>query len=245
MTAAVFEERSDPGQLSSALLSAAMHLVLLAVLVFGVRWQSRPPEAVQVELWEPPAPVAAAEAPKPAPAPVVEPPPAPRPEPVVPKPEIVERKAEKPKPAPKPVAKAEPLKPKVDETKKRMREQLAREEASLAVERESQMLKDLAARQAASAGSKAQAAWIDKVKAKIRGNIVLPPDIKGNPEAVFDVVQLPTGEVLPPVKLKKSSGIAALDAAIERAVLKSSPLPRPDGGYTAPRDFELKYKPLE
>jgi len=245
MTAAVFEERSDPGQLSSALLSAAMHLVLLAVLVFGVRWQSRPPEAVQVELWEPPAPVPAAEAPKPAPAPVVEPPPAPRPEPVVPKPEIVERKAEKPKPAPKPVAKAEPLKPKVDETKKRMREQLAREEASLAVERESQMLKDLAARQAASAGSKAQAAWIDKVKAKIRGNIVLPPDIKGNPEAVFDVVQLPTGEVLPPVKLKKSSGIAALDAAIERAVLKSSPLPRPDSGYTAPRDFELKYKPLE
>ncbi|MFY9317164.1 MAG: energy transducer TonB, partial [Burkholderiales bacterium] len=107
-----------------------------------------------------------------------------------------------------------------------------------------QMLKDLAAREASSASSKAQAAWIDKVRLKIKGNIVLPPDIKGNPEAVFSVVQLPTGEVLS-VKLRKSSGVAALDAAIERAVLKSSPLPKPDSGFTPPREFELRYKPLD
>jgi len=55
---------------------------------------------------------------------------------------------------------------------------------------------------------------------------------------------LPTGEVLS-VELKKSSGIAALDGAIERAVLKSTPLPKPDSGFTAPREFELRYKPLE
>jgi len=259
MTAAVFEERDDPGQLASALLSGAVHLMLLAVLIFGVRWQSRPPEAVQVELWEPPPPAAVAETPKPAP-PQVEPPPAPKPEPVVPKPEIVERKAPPPKPkaepkpkpepvakvehkpAPKPVPKVEPLKPRVDDATKRMQAELAREQASLAVDRE---LKDLASRQASSADSKAQAAWIDKVRAKIRGNIVLPQNIQGNPEAIFTVVQLPTGEVLPPVKLKKSSGLPALDAAIERAVLKSSPLPKPDSGFTAPREFELKYKPLD
>lgn len=246
MSAAAYGVREDdPGAWSSALLSAGMHLLLLAVLIFGVRWQSRPPEAVQVELWEPPAP--AAEAPPPAPAPVVEPAPTPKPEPVVPKPEIVERKAEKPKPvpkpapkvepkpAPKPVPKAAPLKPKVDFSAEILREQAALER---------QKMNDQSTSAASSASAKAQAAWIDKVKAKIKGNIVLPPDIKGNPEAVFDVVQLPTGEVLN-LKLKKSSGVAVLDAAIERAVLKSSPLPRPDAGYTAPREFELKYKPLD
>ncbi len=259
MTAAVlYEERDDPGKFSSALLSGVVHAVLLAVLIFGVRWQSRPPEAVQVELWLPP-PAPVVEAPKPEPAPKVEPAPPPKPEPVIPKPEIVERKAPPPKPKaepkpepvakaehkppPKPVPKPEPLKPKVDDTTKRMQAELAREQAAIAVDRERQMLKDLAA--ASDANSKAQAAWIDKVRAKIRGNIVLPQNIQGNPEAIFTVVQLPTGEVLPPVKLKKSSGVPALDAAIERAVLKSSPLPKPDSGFTAPREFELKYKPLD
>jgi colicin import membrane protein len=268
--AAIFEERPDPGAFTSALLSAAMHLLLLAVLVFGLRWQNRPPEAVEVELWlpPPPAPVVEAPRPEPAPTPVVEPAPPPKPEPVIPKPEIVEKKAPPPKPKPvpkvepkpepkpvakaepkqkpappKPVAKAEPLKPRVDETR-RFQEELAREQASLQIDRERQMLKDQAGAAASSASSKAQAAWIDKVRAKIRGNIVLPPEIKGNPEAVFSVAQLPTGEVLS-VKLKKSSGMPALDSAIERAVLKSSPLPKPDSGFNAPREFELKYKPLE
>ena len=256
--AAVFEERVEPGQAASALLSAAVHLVLVAVLFVGVRWQSRPPEAVQVELWEPPPP--AVEAPKPAPLPKVEPPPAPKPEPAPPKPEIVEKKAPPPKPKaepkpkpepvakvehkppPKPVAKAEPLKPRVDEATQRMLAEAAREQNSIALDKERQRLKEMAAAEAAN--SKAQAAWIDKVRAKIRGNIVLPPEIKGNPEAIFSVAQLPTGEVLT-VKLWKSSGLPALDAAIERAVLKSSPLPRPDSGFNAPREFELKYKPLD
>lgn len=266
MTAAVFEERDDPGKVSSALLSGAVHAVLLAVLIFGVRWQSRPPEAVQVELWLPPPPAPVVEAPRPESAPKVEPAPPPKPEPVIPKPEIVEQKAPPPKPKPppkvepkpvppkpvakveqkppppKPVAKPEPLKPRVDEAQKRIQEQLAREQNSIAVDKERQNLKDLAAAEAAN--NKAQAAWIDKVRAKIRGNIFLPPDIKGNPEAVFSVAQLPTGEVLT-VKLKKSSGLPALDAAIERAVWKSSPLPKPDSGFNAPREFELKYKPLD
>jgi colicin import membrane protein len=267
MTAAasIFEERADPGRVLSAVLAGGMHALLFVLLVFGVRWQSRPPEAVQVELWYPPAVAQPVEEPKPVPK--VEPPPpsvaqpeAAKPEPPLPKPEIVEKKAPPPKPVPKaepkplpkpvtkaelkPVPKAEPLKPRVNDATKRMHAELAREQASLAVDHERQMLKDLAAREASSASSKAQAAWVDKVRAKIRGNIVLPSEIKGNPEAIFSVAQLPNGDVLT-VKLKKSSGMPALDGAIERAVLKSSPLPKPDGGFTAPREFELKYKPLE
>ena len=54
----------------------------------------------------------------------------------------------------------------------------------------------------------------------------MPPDIKGNPEAEFEVTQLPSGEVLN-VRLLKSSGHTAYDAATERAIRKSSPLPKP------------------
>ncbi len=258
--AAVFEERVDPGQFASALLSAAVHLVLLAVLIFGVQWQNRPPETVAVELWEPPPPSPPApvlEVPKP---PRVEPAPVEmKPEPVIPKPEIVEKKAPPPKPVPKPVpkpiakvepkpvVKVEPAKPRADETK-RFQEQLRREQASLAVDRERQRMSEQLARDAAAASSaasnKAIADWVNKVRVKIRGNVVLSFDIKGNPEAVFDVVQLPTGEVLS-VKLRKSSGHKALDDAIERAILKSSPLPKPDKSESAPRAFELKYRPLD
>lgn len=239
--AAVFEERIDPGRFTSALLAAAVHALLLAVLVFGVSWQNRPPESIAVELWEPPPPASVQEAPKLEPAP----PAAVKPEPVLAKPEIVEKKAPPPKPVPKaepkPVPKAEPLKPKVDDTQKRIRAELAREQASLALNRE---IRDQLARDAAAASNKSLATWIDRIKIKIRNNILLPPGIQGNPEAIFDVVQLPTGEILS-VKLRKSSGVAALDNAIERAVLKSSPLPKPDGGVAAPREFELKYKPLD
>jgi len=263
--AAVFEDRVDPRQFFSALLSAAMHLLLLAVLVLGVRWQNRPADTVQVELWNPPAEVPQAEEPKPVPK--VEPAPPPpvvvKPEPELARPEIVEKKAPppkplpkpipkvEPKPAPKPVAKAEPpVRPKAEPSKsradetKRFQEELAREQASFAVDRERQRVNEQLAREGAAARNKLMADWISKVAAKIRGNVVLPLDIKGNPEAIFDVVQLPTGEVLQ-VKLRKSSGHKALDDAIERAILKSSPLPKPDKAETAPRAFELKYRPLE
>ncbi|HUN70561.1 MAG TPA: energy transducer TonB [Burkholderiales bacterium] len=249
-SAGVFEERLDPGRFASAVLAAAVHLALLAILVFGVRWQNRPPEAVSVELWEPPPPAPVVEAPRPVPAPepapVVVKPEVVKPEPVVPKPEIVEKKAPPPKhkPEPKPAPKAEPAKPRVDETQKRIREELAREQASLAVDRERQQIRDQLAREASVAQMRDYEAYAGRIKAKIRGNIVLPPELKGNPEAIFDVVQLPTGEVLS-VKLRKSSGHAAYDGAVERAILKSSPLPRPDKPELFQRSLELKFRPLD
>jgi len=181
---------------------------------------------------------------------VVVKPEAPKPEPVIPKPEIVEKKAPPPKPKPvpkaepKPVPKAEPFKPRVDQTQKRIREELAREQASLAIDRERQHIKDELARDSAAMQKRDYEAYAGRIKAKIRGNIVLPPDLKGNPEAIFDVVQLPTGEVLS-VKLRKSSGHAGYDLAVERAVLKSSPLPRPDRPELFQRALELKFRPLD
>ncbi|MCM2289309.1 MAG: TonB C-terminal domain-containing protein [Sulfuritalea sp.] len=86
--------------------------------------------------------------------------------------------------------------------------------------------------------------YLGRIRGKIRGNIVLPPDIKGNPEAIFEVTQLPSGEVLT-VRLKRSSGNAALDAAVERAILKSSPLPKPQQAELFERSLELRYRPLD
>ena len=83
-----------------------------------------------------------------------------------------------------------------------------------------------------------------KIRGKVKGNIVLPPNIQGNPEAIFELDQLPSGEVLS-VKLKRSSGNPGLDQAIERAILKSSPLPKPDDPALFQRTLEIKYKPFE
>ena len=47
------------------------------------------------------------------------------------------------------------------------------------------------------------------------------------------------------VRLKRSSGNPSLDAAIERAILKSSPLPKPDDPAMFQRTLEIKYKPIE
>jgi colicin import membrane protein len=222
------------------------------VLFFGVRWQSRPPETISVELWVPPAlPV---ERPEVKPEPKVEPaPPPPEPKVEAPRPpDIAIKEKPKPKPKPKPEPakpkpepvkpKAEPAKPRVDEMQKRMREELAREQSALKIDQERELIKDQLTREQAAASQKALSAYGDKIKAKIKGNILLPPDIKGNPEAVFEVVQLPTGEVLS-VKLKKSSGNAAYDQAVERATLKSSPLPKPDRGELFSR--ELTLRPLD
>ncbi len=250
----MFEDRIDPGKVTSFVLAATVHLALFAVLVFGVRWQNRPPESISVELWEPP-PAPVVEAPKPAPKvdPAPPPPIAVKPEPVPPRPEIAEKAPPpKPKPVPKPVpkaapkavAKAEPFKPRVDETRKRIREELAREQTALAIDRERQQIRDQLARDAATASSRSRAEWVDKIRAKIRGNIILPPDLQGNPEAHFLVTLLPTGEVLTR-RLTKSSGHRGYDEAVERAILKSSPLPRPDRMDNFERELRLTFRPRD
>lgn len=264
--ASAFEDRSDPGATASAVLAGAVHLLLLLVLIFGVSWQSRPPESVQVELWEPPAPAPAPvvqEAPKPAPA--VEPPPAPKPEPVIPKADIVEKKA--PPPPPKPAPKAEPkppppkpapkaveakeapkapARPRDEEAQRQIREQLMREQASLAIDRERQQIREQLARDAATASSNALAGWKAKVGQLIRSriNVQIAQAVQGNPEAIFMVTLLPTYEVLKISKIK-SSGNPAYDDEVERAILRSSPLPRPDKGETVDRELRLSFRPKE
>ena len=239
-------EYYEPSFVPSAVLAFAVHLLLAAILVFGVHWQTRPLESVMVELWEPPV----VEAPRVEPPP--EPRPAPKPEPVVepPKPDIAlkappPKVVAKPKPAPKPEAKPapRPAAPPREDVQKRLREELAREQQAMNVERERRTIKEQFEGEQAAARAKAQMEYLGRIRGKIRGNIVLPPDIKGNPEAIFDVIQLPSGDVIS-AKLRKSSGHRGYDEAVERAILKASPLPKADAGLFN-RQLELKFRPLD
>jgi len=255
--------QAAPGKRAAVVLALSVHLLLAAFLFYGIRWQSRPPAAVEVELVRAipqqvvPAPPRVDPVPEAKPEPKLEPKPAPKIEAKVepkaeikppPKPEIAIK--EKPKPKPKPVKPPveKPLpRPKYDPSKlldeelKKTTElkNIANSSAAAAQE-----LAQMRSAQANAAKDRATADYIGKIRSKIKGNIVLPFDIKGNPEALFDVVQLPSGEIIS-VKLKKPSGHAAYDAAVERAILKSSPLPKPEQGDLFSRSLELKFRPLD
>jgi colicin import membrane protein len=252
MTAATLSYgRREPALGPSVALSALTHVVLIAVLFFGVRFQSSAPATVEVELWEPPPPAPPApvvEAPKP-PPPVVKP----EPEPEVKKPDIALPERPKPKPKPEPKVEAKPKpKPKPEPKRdlafeKMLREKAALEQQQLAAEqkeRQERQMREMIARQQAAALQKALASWSDKIRARVRGNIILPRDIQGNPEAIFDVALLPNGEVLT-VRKRKSSGHPAYDEAVERAIMKSSPLPMPDDRSVFRRDLELTFHPQD
>ncbi len=242
----------EPGKAPSVVLALVVHVLLAVFLFFGVRWQSKEPEAVMVELWNsPPAPVVEEVVVPPPPVPEIKP--EIRPEPKVekavepPKPDIaLEKKKEIKKEPPKkevPNKEKEPPKLNLDRSKD-IRAQLERETAELDKQLEKDRILDQMKREGAAAAAKADATYIGKLNAKIKSNIVLPPDIPGNPEAIFDVVQLPTGEVMS-VKLRKASGHKAYDDAVERAILKASPLPKPDRPEQFRRSLEIKFKPLE
>ncbi len=235
--ALAFGERREPALLPAFVLAALVHLFLAAVMFLGVRWQSHPPETVVVELWEAPPPAPVEEAPKP-PAPKLEPEPLP-----VQTPDIAVKAPPKPKPKPE----LKPAPKKDVDFKKRLNEQLAQEQRAIDEQRREAERREAAARQqaiAAAARDRALATWVDKIRAKIRGNIRLPGDMSGNPEAIFDVTQLPTGEVIS-IRLRKSSGHKGYDDAVERAILKSSPLPKPDQPNLFERQLELRFRPQD
>jgi colicin import membrane protein len=267
----------------SGALALAMHLLFLVLLVFGVAWQTREPQAVVVDLWTdlPPMP-----APKPPPAPEVKP--APAPPPPAPKVEVKPAPKVEPKVEPKPVPKPDiALKEKQErerkareqalaEKKKREQEALAekkrreaqalaekkrREErarlaalkAQQAKEAEAQRLareQEEALRKLAAAQAAARANLIDEYKRriseKIKRYIVEPPNLPGNPEVEVAVTVLPGGEVLD-VKTKRSSGVAAYDNAVERAIRRAQPLPLPPDPALMRefRELNLKFRPKE
>lgn len=157
---------------------------------------------------------------------------------ITPKPVII--KPEKKKPViPQAVEKVQP-KPEIPkpvepdlEARRIASEQVAREQA--AQEAAQQAVREQAARvqaeqnrlgELAAAKGRLVDEYKAKIMAKIRRNIVEPPDMPSDVSAVFRVTLLPGGAVLK-AELEKSSGNSAWKNAVERAILKSDPLPLP------------------
>lgn len=86
---------------------------------------------------------------------------------------------------------------------------------------------------------------INKIQAKIRGNVNKALCREGNPELRFDIALLPTGQLSGSPKLVKSSGSTACDEAVERAIMASDPLPLPADSslFSQFRNLKLKFRP--
>lgn len=246
-----WDDRKEPGKRAAWVMAIAVHLLLAAFLFYGIRWQTSAPETVSVELVSQ-MPAVAQKPPEPQPKPpepeAVPPKEPPREEPPPPprKADILRKEPEKPKQVKPPVEKLPPKeKPqRVDPIAKMLEREAERMQQNKMAAQIASAQASLKPSSNASAPNKGLADYLSKVRAKIRGNIVLPQSINGNPESVFAVTQLPSGEVLA-VKLKTSSGNPALDTAVERAILKSSPLPKPDNPSLFERELEIRYRPLE
>lgn len=226
-------------------------------------WQALPAAAPPVAV-KPPEPVKAAPAPKP--VPTLKPAPVPKPvaeEPPPPKaPDIAleKKKAEAERlkklralQAAEDRAREESVRAEANAIKQARDKQVAEQKRQdllrqmEADELKQSMAEETAAnnaRAARAAAGKNQAAlaqavgqYRDLISAKVRGNTRLPDNLKGNPQVRCLVKLLPTGEVVS-VRVTQSSGNAAYDEAVVRAIEKSSPLPLP-----AERDARAAFVP--
>lgn len=233
-------DRREPYQLPAGILALAVHGAFFALLYFGFAWQVKPLEMVSVELWQslPETIEAPLELPK-----VEEIAPAPKtvlpekmdmPDIALPDKKKVEaRRTEK-----------KPDKKKVDTRpvgKKSVGQRRADQDHDLLIE-DQQAERELA-EQAAAKGRLVNE-YKTKIQNKITRNIVMPPKVSDDALAVFRVTLLPGGSVLS-AEMKKSSGNAAYDNAVERAILRSDPLPLPPDAalFKEFRILELKFQP--
>ena len=261
----------EPGAVRAGLLAVLVHIIFFAFMIFGLNWKTYPTEPVMVDLWSSLPPVAQPAikaAPPPEPKPVQPPPePAPPPPrietpPPPPKPDIaMKEKIEKPKPVEKKPVEKKDLVKKEQEQKERkekerkekelkeqeLKEQKARVAAEVAqLQREQQEANARIQAKAAQAAAQSRlsneiAEYKAKILAKIRRNIVMPPDLPGNPVVEFDVTLLPGGDILD-VRLRASSGFAAFDSAVERGIFLSKPLPLPPDPALFPKFRDLSVK---
>jgi colicin import membrane protein len=242
MSAMVYQE---PYRLPAGVLALLVHSLFFALLYFGLSWnrQAFLPPTISVELWSSlPEEVVALpvnpkiqEAIQPPQEKVV------KPDIVIPEKKKVVAKPEK-KPVPKPVEVVKP-KPKTDIPKPVEQKPDTRISDQQAASARAEKIKQ---EEQAAATGRIVDEFKAKIMAKIRRNVVNPPSLINNARAEFMVTLLPGGAVLK-AELKKSSGNEAYDKAVERAILKSDPLPLPPDVqlFNRFRELNLVFKPTE
>ena len=218
----------EPYKLQSGLLAVAVHAAFFALLYFGFSWQTQPAAVMSVELWQS-LPRAAAAATPVKPREIAPPQPAPTPDIALPDKDQAEAQQ----------AEIKPAIPATGSAKSAATGQAG--------------VGDPAATASATAAAARDAAigrvvdeYIGKIAGKIHRNIVMPPEVSDDARAEFSVTLLPGGTVLA-ARLTRTSGNAAYDNAVERAILKSQPLPLPADVtmFNKFRVLKLVFKPVE
>ena len=219
----------------SGAFASTMHLLFIALLVFGVNWQKKvEPQVNIVDLWSPPS------------APKVDPvPPQPVAKPEVAKPDIAFKDKQKvEKTAPRVVEdKQKEAKKREDDTQAAQKSQQAEAQR---IAKEQADAQNAMAAQAASALAKMRSEYMERIRAKIRKGLIKPQNLKGNEEAEFNVISLPDGNILD-VKLRRPSGNAAYDNAVEKAIVRAQPFPMPPDPQLLKefRELNLKFNAQE
>lgn len=262
------EARENRNAFSAAL---GMHLALVAGLLISLNWSRQPPKPVQAELWSglpalvltPAAKVEPQKAPEPRPAPKtaekadisLE-----KKKQEMAKAEALKKEAERKETERKEAERKETEK-KLAEQKKRdearakakLEERRKAELARLGIDpnaKDAQKGKDIATKSGLPGGAElgAKTGELADYAAMIRARVLTrirfdPARAPNNPEVIFMVEQLPTGEISS-VKRIKSSGVPPWDDAVERAIKASDPLPKKKDG-SVERVLELRFRPLE
>ncbi|MCL2873265.1 MAG: cell envelope integrity protein TolA [Betaproteobacteria bacterium] len=240
------------------------NLVFIGLIVFSVSWRNPTPTPVTAELFAPTPEPKPLPTPEPPPKPPVTPPPEVKP-PVQPDPEIAikkkkeeerlkkeaEEKARQEKLKKEQLEKEKAARDKAEkeriEREKKEKDEKARKDAE---QREADLKKILDEQNRRDEQKKrdeqqgALARWKQSIMIKVHGNVNMPPNIESNPEAVFTIIQLPTGDIID-AKLQKSSGNAAYDDAVYRAIIKSSPLPKPERADIFERELRFVFRPKD
>ncbi len=261
----------EPNKLPAGLLALAVHVAFILLLMFGMRWQARPPEAYSVDLWDSlpvteQAPVLPAQPAAPAPMPVQPtmhvPAPAPVPVPVV--------KAEPPPPVKadivlreKKVSKVEPVKPTEQEIKSKQDQEIkAKQEQEFKVKQdqeEQRQMAEYAAQRRQDVQARVRAdidaattteveRYTGMISSKIQHNIKGDwSRLPATTVAEYRVTLLPDGTVMDEPVLQKSSGNQAYDDAVARAILSAQPfkLPPDEGLKKSFRNLHLIIRPKE
>ena len=87
------------------------------------------------------------------------------------------------------------------------------------------------------------AAYAGRIKARIKPNIVFPDEVAGNPIAAVEVNVAPDGTIIGR-RLVTSSGVAAWDEAVLRAIDRTAVLPRNPDGPTPP-SMLIEFRPRD
>jgi colicin import membrane protein len=87
------------------------------------------------------------------------------------------------------------------------------------------------------------ASYAGRIKAYIKPKIIVTDEIPGNPTATVDVRAAPDGTITSR-RLIKSSGVAAWDEAVLRAIDRTEVLPRDVDGRVPP-SLEIQFRPRE